>query len=177
MKRPSPFRTLPRLAAVLLACGLLTACGKTMDNSVAPTELGKDTYCALDGMLLGDYPGPKAQIHYAGQPEPEFFCDTMEMFSIYLKPEQARKVAAIYVQDLDKTTWEEPKGAWIDAKTAFYVVGSKKRAAMGPTLPSFGTREGAQKFAAAEGGKVLAFSEVTPEMARLDGGALHDQRM
>ena len=173
MKRPS----LPRLTALLLACGLLAACGKTMDSSVAPTELGKDTYCALDGMLLGDYPGPKAQIHYAGQPEPEFFCDTMEMFSIYLKPEQARKVAAIYVQDLDKTTWEEPKGAWIDAKTAFYVVGSKKRAAMGPTLPSFGTREGAQKFATVEGGKVLAFSEVPPEMARLDGGALHDQRM
>ena len=129
MKRPFPFRALPRLAAVLLACGLLTACGQSVDSKVAPTEIGKDTYCALDGMLLGDYPGPKAQIHFAGQPEPEFFCDTMEMFSIYLKPEQARKVAAIYVQDLDKTTWEEPKGAWIDAKTAFYVVGSKKRAA------------------------------------------------
>jgi copper chaperone NosL len=144
---------------------------------VAPKEIGKDTSCALDGMLLADYPGPKAQIHYDGTPEPEFFCDTMEMFSLYLKPEQARKVKAIYVQDLDKTTWEAPKGAWIDGKAAFYVVGSKKRGAMGPTIPSFGTREGAQKFADGNGGKVYPYAEITAEMARLDGGALHDQRM
>ena len=138
-----------------------------------------DTVClpTLDGMLLGDYPGPKAQIHYAGQPEPELFCDTTEMFSLLLKPEQARKVTAAYVQDLDKTSWDAPKGAWTDAKTAFYVVGSKKRGAMGPTIPSFGTREGAQKFAEAEGGKVYPFAEITPDMARLDGGALQDQRM
>ncbi len=162
---------------LLLAATLLAACGKSTDTAVAPVEIARDSYCALDGMLLGDYPGPKAQIHYAGQPEPELFCDTMEMFSLLLKPEQARKVTAVYVQDLDKTSWEAPKGAWIDAKTAFYVVGSKKRAAMGPTLPSFGTREGAQKFAATEGGKVYPFAEITPDMARLDGGALQDQRM
>jgi len=162
---------------LLLAATLLAACGKSTDKAAAPVEIARDSYCALDGMLLGDYPGPKAQIHYAGQPEPELFCDTMEMFSLLLKPEQARKVTAVYVQDLDKTSWEAPKGAWTDAKTAFYVVGSKKRAAMGPTFPSFGTREGAQKFAATEGGKVYPFAEITPDMARLDGGALQDQRM
>ena len=48
---------------------------------------------------------------------------------------------------------------------------------MGPTIPSFGTREGAQKFATAEGGKVHPYAEITADMARLDGGALHDQRM
>lgn len=162
---------------LLLVASLMAACGKTADNTVTPVEITKDSYCSLDGMLLGDYPGPKAQIHYAGQPEPELFCDTMEMFSLLLKPEQARKVTAAYVQDLDKTSWDAPKGAWTDAKTAFYVVGSKKRGAMGPTIPSFGTREGAQKFADSEGGKVYPFAEITPDMARLDGGALQDQRM
>ena len=39
------------------------------------------------------------------------------------------------------------------------------------------TREGAQKFADTEGGKVHPFPEITADMARLDGGALHDQRM
>ncbi|HRH75636.1 MAG TPA: nitrous oxide reductase accessory protein NosL, partial [Zoogloea sp.] len=102
---------------------------------------------------------------------------TTEMFSLLLKPEQARKVSAAYVQDMDKADWAAPKGAWIDAKAAFYVVGSKKRGAMGPTIPSFGTREGAQKFATAEGGKVYPYAEITADMARLDGGALHDQRM
>ncbi|TYC59906.1 nitrous oxide reductase accessory protein NosL [Zoogloea oleivorans] len=162
---------------LLLVASLMAACGKTADNTVTPVEITKDSYCSLDGMLLGDYPGPKAQIHYAGQPEPELFCDTTEMFSLLLKPEQARKVTAAYVQDLDKTSWDTPKGAWTDAKTAFYVVGSKKRGAMGPTIPSFGTREGAQKFADSEGGKVYPFAEITPDMARLDGGALQDQRM
>ena len=162
---------------LLLVASLMAACGKTADNTVTPVEITKDSYCSLDGMLLGDYPGPKAQIHYAGQPEPELFCDTTEMFSLLLKPEQARKVTAAYVQDLDKTSWDAPKGAWTDAKTAFYVVGSKKRGAMGPTIPSFGTREGAQKFADSKGGKVYPFAEITPDMARLDGGALQDQRM
>lgn len=168
---------LAHVAVLLLAATLLAACGPAATGTAAPREITRESFCALDGMLLADYPGPKAQIHYAGQPDPDFFCDTMEMFSLLLKPEQARKVVAAYVQDLDKTSWDAPQGAWMDAKAAFYVVGSKKRAAMGPTLPSFGTRAGAEKFAAAEGGKVLAFAEITPDMARLDGGALHDQRM
>ena len=168
---------LAHTAVLLIVATLLAACGNKADTGVAPVEIAQDSSCALDGMLLADYPGPKAQIHYDGTPEPEFFCDTMEMFSLYLKPEQARKVKAIYVQDLDKTTWEAPKGAWIDAKAAFYVVGSKKRGAMGPTIPSFGTRAGAQKFAEGNGGKVYPFAQLTADMARLDGGALHDQRM
>lgn len=168
---------LAHTAVLLLAAGLLAACGQNSTSTVTPKEIAQDTYCALDGMLLADYPGPKAQIHYAGQPEPEFFCDTTEMFSLLLKPEQARKVSAAYVQDMDKADWAAPEGAWIDAKAAFYVVGSKKRGAMGPTIPSFGTREGAQKFATAEGGKVYPYADITADMARLDGGALHDQRM
>jgi hypothetical protein len=95
---------------LLLAAGLLAACGQNSTSTVTPKEIAQDTYCALDGMLLADYPGPKAQIHYAGQPEPEFFCDTTEMFSLLLKPEQARKVSAAYVQDMDKADWAAPEG-------------------------------------------------------------------
>lgn len=177
MNIPRPLRRLG-LAAGLGACVLLAACGDAARSGGAtPVEITRDTYCALDGMLLADYPGPKAQIHYDGQPEPEFFCDTTEMFAIYLKPEQARKVRAVFVQDLDKTRWDAPQGAWIDARTAYYVVGSGKRGAMGPTIPSFGSEAGARKFAEAQGGQVHPFAAITPDMARLDGGALHDQRM
>jgi copper chaperone NosL len=168
---------LPHRLAVLLGALLLGACSAPDQAPLQPTELTRESYCALDGMLLADYPGPKAQIHYAGQPAPEFFCDTVEMFALLLKPEQARRVSAAFVQDLDKTSWDAPQGAWMDAKQAFYVVGTRKRAAMGPTLPSFGTRAGAEKFAKAEGGKVLGYAEITPDMVRLDGGALHDQHM
>ncbi|QDF98513.1 nitrous oxide reductase accessory protein NosL [Azoarcus sp. DD4] len=173
---PTPLR---RLLLVALTSGLLVACGQPADEAPASlvVEIDQSTACALDGMLLADYPGPKAQIHYEGRAEPDFFCDTVEMFSIYLKPEQVRGVRALYVQDMGKANWDEPRGHWIDAKAAWYVHGSKRKGSMGPTIASFGSEADAQKFVAEYGGKVYRFEAVTPEMVALDGGALHDQRM
>ena len=175
-------RPLPNRATLLaaLAAGLLAACGpggSDGGNKLAAVEIDQSTACSLDGMLLADYPGPKAQIFYADRPEPEFFCDTVEMFGIYLKPEQVRPVKAIFVQDMGKADWDQPRGAWIDAKTAWYVIGSSRHGSMGPTIASFAQQADAQKFAQAHGGKVLAFDAITPDMAVLDGGALHDSKM
>ncbi len=162
------------LVALLLT---LAACGREEGSqSAGPQEITRETACSLDGMILADYPGPKAQIHYDGA-APDFFCDTMEMFSIYLEPEQQRRVTALYVQDMGKTDWDKPVGNWIDAKTAFYVKGSKKHGSMGPTIASFAREEDAGAFAREHGGQVIRFGEVTPEMADLTGGALHDTRM
>jgi copper chaperone NosL len=86
-------------------------------------------------------------------------------------------VTALFVQDMGKTDWDKPVGSWIDAKKAFYVLGSKRLGSMGPTAASFSSQADAQAFAAQHGGKVLKFDEVTPDMANLDGGALHDQTM
>jgi len=176
---PSHLIRLRSALTVMLAAGLLAACGadKGSDSSILAVEIDRSTSCALDGMLLADYPGPKAQIHYDCLNEPEFFCDTVEMFSIYLNPEQARRVSAMYVQDMAKADWDNPKGHWIDARTATYVHGSKRTGSMGPTIASFASADDARKFADTEGGKVLRFDEVTPDMAILDGGALHDKRM
>ena len=156
---------------------LLGACQGPASAPVATVEIDRSTACSLDGMLLADYPGPKAQIHYEGATGPEFFCDTVEMFSVYLNPEQARKVKAVLVQDMAKADWDAPVGHWIDARSAFYVQGSKRMGSMGPTFASFAREEDARKFAMENGGKVLRFTEVTPDMAALDGGALHDKRM
>lgn len=161
------------------ATGLLAACGAPSggSGSVVALEIDRSTSCSLDGMLLGDYPGPKAQIHYSGLSQPDWFCDTLEMFNVYLNPEQSRLVTALFVQDMGKTDWDKPVGSWIDAKKAFYVLGSKRLGSMGPTAASFSSQADAQAFAAQHGGKVLKFDEVTPDMANLDGGALHDQTM
>ncbi len=166
------------LLAAMLAVGLFSACGESAKSAaVAPHEIGHETSCSLDGMLLADYPGPKAQIHFAGQDEPEFFCDTVEMFHIFLNPEQVRVVRGLFVQDMGQADWDDPKGHWIDARQAFFVQGSSRRGSMGPTIASFANRADAEKFAAQYGGKVYAFSEVTRDMAVLDGGALHDTTM
>ena len=166
------------LLAAALALATLVGCDQADEaTSLTPVEITASTSCSLDGMLLGEYPGPKAQIHFANQSEPEFFCDTVEMFNILLNPEQIRKVNAIFVQDMGATDWASPKGAWIDARSAFYVVGSSKHGSMGPTFASFAKKDAAEHFAHENGGNVMAFADVKPNMAKLDGGALHDSHM
>lgn len=166
-------RTTLILAA--LAAAVLTACGQSATSTeVVPLEISQGTSCSLDGMLLGDYPGPKAQIHYAGQPEPDYFCDTVEMFHTVLNPEQVRAVRGVFVQDMGKADWDTPRGHWIDAKNAFYVYGSKRDGSMGPTIGSFAVEADAKKFAAEYGGKVYRFADISPDMVVLDGGVVHD---
>ena len=54
------------LALVLaLGGGVLTGCSDeaVQAQTLAPVEIDRATSCELDGMLLIDYAGPKAQIH------------------------------------------------------------------------------------------------------------------
>jgi copper chaperone NosL len=163
-------RTL-RAAALVLA---LAACSSgPVPQAIEP---GDAATCSLDDMLLADFPGPKGQIVY-DRGDPEFFCDTVELVSSYLQPEQQRRVVAIYTQDMGKTAWERPRGQWIDAKSAFYVMGSRKTGSMGPTLATFQLEADAQAFAQANGGRVLRFSEITPAMVAVDGGVVKDGKM
>jgi copper chaperone NosL len=165
------------VVALAAAMSGLTACGTEDAAPVTPREITAGTACALDGMLLSDYPGPKAQMHYTGRDEPDFFCDTVEMFNVYLNPEQVREVRAVFVQDMGQADWETPRGHWVDARTAFFVVGGRRHGSMGPTIASFAAEADARRFAAEYGGDVVPFQGVTPDKVRLDGGALHDGLM
>jgi len=171
MTQPSPMRHAVPLvfAMALVACNHQAA-------PVAPQEISAETSCSLDGMTLADYPGPKAQIHYAAG-DPDFFCDTLEMFSIYLQPEQKKRITGIFTQDMGKADWEKPQGQWIDAKQAYYVLGSKKTGSMGPTLAAFARQQDAEAFARQFGGKVLRFDQVTLDMVNLTGGVIHEEGM
>ncbi|HEU4654637.1 MAG TPA: nitrous oxide reductase accessory protein NosL [Steroidobacteraceae bacterium] len=163
--------------ALTLACGsLLIACNEASNKQSIPQEIGNESYCSLDGMPLVDYPGPKAQIHYS-QGEPDLFCDTVELFAMYLQPEQEKHIVALFVQDMSKNDWEHPTDAWIDARSAYYVWGSKRHGSMGPTLASFAKESDAKAFARTEGGEVLAFDQITLDKVTLDGGVLKDRAM
>jgi copper chaperone NosL len=165
--------------AALAPLSALVACGERSGTgaALAPLEIDGATSCELDGMLLADYPGPKAQIHYAGVAAPMFFCDTVELFNTLLRPEQVRQVLAVYVQDMGQADWNQPKGHWVDARHAVYVLGSKRHGSMGPTIASFAQEADAKKFIEQWGGKLLRYAEIKPEMVDLSGGALHDTRM
>ncbi len=166
-----------KVVRLVIGCAWIGLASCSQSSHVAqPVEVTSSTSCSLDGMLLADYPGPKAQIQYE-QGDTDFFCDTVEMFSIYLKPEHKKRVTGIFVQDMGKTDWNNPKGHWIDARSAFYVVGSQMKGGMGPTLASFSSQSDAEQFKNKNGGKVYKFSEITPDMVTLDGGIVNDQHM
>ncbi len=168
-----------RLLPALLALTLVTACdrGAPRGTHTGPADLTRASACALDGMLLADYPGPKAQIRYENSEHPDFFCDPTEMLSLHLSPEQRRKVQAMYVQDMGQAAWDAPQGHWIDARSAYYVHGSSRHGAMGPTLATFALEADAQRFVGEYGGHLMRFEQFTPELLDLHGGALHDSRM
>lgn len=162
------------LAALIVAIPpLIAACGDKT-GTAQPQEVTKATLCSLDGMVLMEHPGPKGQIHYDHGP-PDFFCDTKEMFAIYLKPEQRKRVVAVFTQDMGKADWNRPEGHWIDARAAFYVFGSKRHGSMGPTVASFAREEDAQAFVKQHGGKTIRFDAVTLNMVALDGGVVRDE--
>lgn len=192
MKHPMPACTCRRrflrwgsLASAGLALGAagmlgpLAGCSprESGASGPAPLEITAGTVCELDGMLLADYPGPKAQIHRVGVTTPEFYCDTVELFATLLRPEAVHAVAAAYVQDMGRADWEQPQGHWIDARQAFYVRGSKRRGSMGPTLASFAQQADAQRFIDQWGGTLLRYGDIKPEMVDLSGGTKGDGRM
>lgn len=158
-----------KVALALALSALLAGCGGESgpqagsqggNNAITPVEITRSTASVIDGMLLADYPGPKGQIHYAGQAEPDFFCNTKDMMYVYLVPEQLRKVQAMFVQDMGQANWDEPQGHWIEARQALYVVGSNRRGSMGATLGTFARDTDAQAFAQEYGGTVLRFDQL-----------------
>jgi copper chaperone NosL len=153
---------LKRAALALGLVGMLAACSEAA-KSVAAVEPTKDTACAVDGMVLKDFPGSKAQVHYT-EGKPDYYCDLMELFAVMLAPENKRQVASVYVQDMGKADWNNPVGHWIVAKDALYVVGSKKQGSMGPTFGAFANAQEAAAFAQKEGGKVLPYDQITAAM-------------
>jgi copper chaperone NosL len=83
------------------------------------------------------------------------------MIGWWLQPENHHGEARLYVHDMGRSPWNAPNDAHlIDAKDAFYVVGTQLKGAMGVVLASFSSQQAAQKLAADQGGRVLRFSEI-----------------
>lgn len=163
-----------------LAALSLTGCqpnDPTASDDQVPAAMDQMASCSLDGMLLADFPGPKGQILYTHDKQVHWFCDTVELLSTLLAPEQVRAVRAAYVQDMGKADWARPSGHWILARDALFVLGSKRHGSMGPTAASFANEAAAQSFVQSYGGRLLRFADIKPEMVDLSGGALHDTRM
>ena len=150
-----------RALAGLLVCLLLTACDKpeqTTYNDLASAFHPSDE-CHVCGMIITGFPGPKGQVVEPGGIKK--FCSTAEMLGWWLQPENHHGDAKLYVHDMGRSTWNTPDDSHlIDAKNAFYVIGSGLKGAMGVVLASFSNQQAAEKLAADSGGRVLRFSDI-----------------
>lgn len=150
----------------LLLLGL-SACGQEDNSSpirqAVAIEHGDE--CHLCGMLIGNFPGPKGELYLKTDQTVKKFCSTRDLFSFLLDPEYQKQVKEIYVHDMAKSPWQAPQDShFIDARQAWYVVGSSQTGAMGKTLASFGKQQDANAFAAEFGGQVYPFEQISLSM-------------
>jgi copper chaperone NosL len=167
-----------KCTAVIAALLLLAACGEAA-HSLAAGEPADDAACALDGMSLKDYPGPKAQVVFKGG-RIDFFCSLSELFELLFSEGGQHGIGASYVQDMGKADWNKPRGHWIEARSAFYVLDSRAQGAMGPAIGAFASKQDAQAFAEREGGRVLDYSQIRPDTLKLGtrpANEAHDDSM
>ncbi|MDI3275894.1 nitrous oxide reductase accessory protein NosL [Pseudomonas sp. MDT1-16] len=159
------YLTTVRAVTVLMMCLLLTACDNPAQAtySDAAAAFHPSDECHVCGMIINGFPGPKGEVvEPAGIKK---FCSTAEMIGWWLQPENHHGDSKLYVHDMGRSPWNAPDDAHlIDAKDAFYVVGTQLKGAMGVVLASFSGREAAEKLAAEQGGRLLRFSEITPAL-------------
>lgn len=154
-------------SAFVLAVTLffLTACddSETAQAPPPPQELSADAVGHYCGMVVLEHSGPKGQIILASRTEPVWFSSARDAVAFTLLPEEAKDIRAIYVSDIAKApTWEEPGTAnWVEARNAFFVIGSARSSGMGAaeTAP-FSDRTAAVAFAREHGGQVVTFAEI-----------------
>ena len=141
----------------------------------APFALTVEAIGRYCGMNVLEHAGPKGQVILdARVGEPFWFSSARDTLAFTMLPEEPKDYAAVYVSDMGKApSWEKPgETNWIDAKSAFYVIGSALRSGMGAseTVP-FSSREAALKFAVENGGEVKSFEDVPRDYVLGNGEA------
>lgn len=169
------------LAGALLATLLLAACDEPAEVAApAPQELTREAIGHYCNMIVVDHKGPKGQIFLAGQEEPIWFTSVRDTVAFTMLPDEPKNIAAIYVTDVGRASWDSPEPeSWTDARAAWYVIGSDRRGGMGaPEAVPFSEKGAADDFAKQHGGHVVTFGDI-PEAAILtteasDGSTGHD---
>lgn len=149
----------------LLAAPMLASCKQDQNaaSTPQPREVTDASVAQFCGMSLTEHGGPKAQIFIRGLPDPYWFATVRDAFAFLMLPETPKAVAAAYVNDMARVrNWDQPDaGTWIEAAKASYVIGSRRRSGMNTdeAIP-FGDAEAAQRFIAAEGGRIVRYADM-----------------
>jgi len=127
----------------------------------AEVTIKKTDRCPVCGMFVYKYPKWVARIVFQNG-EAFFYDGAKDMFkhvfdtAKYTPGQSAEKIQSLYVTDYYEVEL-------IDAKTAYYVIGSDVLGPMGHELLPFKDQEAAQEFLEDHKGKtILRFQDVTP---------------
>ena len=151
---------------LLLAVLLLAACQEEEARAPDPVAMTGDALGHFCMMQLDQHPGPKAQIHLAGLPDPIFFAQVRDALAYVKGPERDAEILAFYVSDMGAAaSWEMPGvDNWTAADTAHFVVGADVSGGMGaPEIAPFADVGAARAFAAREGGQVMRLEDIPAE--------------
>ncbi|MCW2248974.1 nitrous oxide reductase accessory protein NosL [Azospirillum fermentarium] len=164
------------LKATLLAAAVLlplAACQqKTAEAPPPPQAIAADAVGRYCGMNLMDHPGPKGQVILKGTDKPVWLSSVRDALAFTALPEEPKDYRAVYVTDLARAA--DPRNpdlsAWVEARQAWFVLNSGQTGGMGEaeTLP-FADEGAARRFAAAHGGTVKRFTDLTVEEILMPG--------
>lgn len=158
--------TLLRTSIILLITILSWACSDRQPaTAMAPQELTRDAVGYFCGMTVLDHKGPKGQVFLTDRPQPLWFTSVRDTIAFTMLPGEPKNIAAIYVTDIGHASWDQPEpGAWIEAREAFYVLGSDRVGGMqAAEVVPFISREDAMLFIKQYGGEILVFDAIPRE--------------
>jgi copper chaperone NosL len=150
-------------AFVLSVATLSWACSDAQrENIPAPQVLTRDAVGYICGMTVLDHNGPKGQVFLTDRKQPLWFTSVRDTIAFTRLPGEPKNIAAIYVTDIGRSSWNQPEaGTWIDARKAFYVIGSDRMGGMQVReVVPFATRSGAEPFIEQHGGEVYVFDSI-----------------
>ncbi len=129
-----------------------------MPDAQTLTRDASGYYCL---MTVVYHKGPKGQIIMTDN-KVNWFTSVRDTIAFTLLPEEPKNIAAIYVNDMSSAEWDNPGyDNWIDARNAWYVIGSNKTGGMGaPEAVPFSTQQQAEIFASKEGGSIYQFNDI-----------------
>ncbi len=155
-----------RAALALLAATLTWSCSDQEPSAVpVPQELTRDAVGYFCGMTVVDHNGPKGQVFLTDRQQPLWFTSVRDTIAFTRLPGEPKNIAAIYVTDIGRASWDQPEaGTWIDARKAFYIIGSDHIGGMqAPEVVPFATGKDAALFVEQHGGEVYIFSTIPRE--------------
>lgn len=149
--------------AILAGCKDDTASLDIPEAHILTSE-ASGHYCQMNVLM---HPGPKVQVFLADTPAPLWFVQVRDGIAYLKSPEQTSEILVLYVSDMGEAgSWAKPGiENWVDASTAYFVVGSDAVGGMGaPEIVPFSDRSKAEKFMGVRGGSIMRLDEIPAEL-------------